>query len=83
MYSPSALCLSFSVVAPIVCTMMVTVPFSRSKSWMVMGMRSPFSSTRRMMNWPGSAFFATIGASISYRMTVGLSASFLTMRYIA
>ena len=27
--------------------------------------------------------FATIGASISYRMTVGLSASFLTMRYIA
>ena len=35
-----------------------------------------------MMNWPGSAFFATIGASISYRITVGFSASFFTMRYM-
>ena len=47
-----------------------------------MGIRSPFSSTRRMMNWPGCAFLATIGASISYRITVGFNASLVTMRYM-
>ena len=63
--SPSFRWLSFSVVAPTVWTMMVTVPFSGSKSLIVIGIRSPFSSTRRMMNWPGWAFLATRGASIS------------------
>ncbi len=62
--------------------MIVTVPFSRSYSAIVSGMRSPSASARRMMNWPGFAFFAMSGASISIRVTVGFSASFFRIVYI-
>ena len=62
--------------------MIVTEPFSRSYPAIVSGMRSPSASARRMMNWPGFAFFAMSGASISIRVTVGFSASFFRIVYI-
>ena len=80
--SPSFRWFSFSVVAPTTWKMIVTVPFSRSYPAIVSGMRSPSASARRMMNWPGFAFFAMSGASISIRVTVGFSASFFRIVYI-
>ncbi len=55
---------------------MSTVPFCRSYPATVSGMRSPFSSTRKIINWPGNAFFATAGARISIFTTVGFKISF-------
>lgn len=45
---------------------------------MVNGIRSPFSSIRKIINCPGLAFFATNGANTSNNLTVGAS-SFLLM----
>ena len=67
------------MVSPTFWKMMVTVPFSGSVSAMVRGIRSPYSSTRRMMNCPAFAFRAISGASTSSSVTVGFSSCFLTI----
>ena len=61
---------------------MVMVPRTRSLPAMVSGMRSPASSMRRMMNWPGRALRATAGACTSMSVTVSCSARFLTIWYM-
>ena len=71
------------VPAPTIWKMMVTVPASRSKSATVRGMRSESSFARTMMNWPGCAFFATSGASITSLVTVGFSGVFSTILNIS
>ena len=53
------------VVLPMACTQMVMVPALGSASAMVSGMRSPDSSSRRMMNCPGRCFLAIRGARIT------------------
>ena len=83
MLSPCCLWFSFSVVAPTIWKMMSTVPASRSYPATVRGIRSPLSSTRRMMNWPGWTFLATRGASMLMRVTEGFKGSFLTIRYMS
>ena len=60
----------------------LTVPASRSTPATVSGILSPSSSTRRIMNWPGFAFLATRGASISIPVTVGLRTVFEAILYI-
>ncbi len=55
---------------------------SLSKSETVRGIRSPSSFTRRIINCPGSAFFAISGASISINVTVAFNFCFFAMRYI-
>ena len=58
---------------------MVTVPLTGSVSAMVRGIRSPYSSTRRMMNCPAFAFRAISGASTSSSVTVAFSSRFRTI----
>ena len=65
MSSPSFNAASSIVDAPMTWNTMRMRPISRSKFAIVSGMRSPSSLTRSTMNCPGSAFFATRGASIS------------------
>ena len=73
--SPSRFPASFMVVFPTVWKMMVTLPRSGSVSATVRGIRSPNSSTRRMINWPACAFLATGGDSISIRITCEFNSS--------
>ena len=62
--------------------MILTVPSLGSVPATVRGIRSPSSSTRKMMNCPGSALLATRGARISICVTVGFSSFFLTILYM-
>ena len=55
------------------------VPFSRSALEMVRGIRSPFSSTRRMMNCPAFALAATSGAWTEIWLISGVSTFFVTI----
>ena len=72
---------SRGVVLPSVWTTIVMVPFLRSKSATVSGMRSPPSRRRSMTKWPGWAAAATSGASTSQRKVVSEKASRRTMEY--
>src|SRR5450755_450349 len=60
----------------------VTVPRSASKSATVSGMRSPCSSMRAMMKWPGRAARATSAAPTSQRNVVGPNCSRRMIGYI-
>ena len=60
----------------------VMVPFSRSASAMVSGIRSPFSSMRTMTNWPGLCLRATCGASTTSFTTFSDSSSFSTILFM-
>ena len=81
--SPTFSLESFSVVAPTVWKMSVIVPLSGLASAMVRGMRSPsWSSTMRMMNWPGLRSWAMRGASTSMRKTFSESCRFAMMRFM-
>ena len=62
---------------------MVTVPFSRSKSQIVSGIRSPFSSIFTMTNSPGWQDLATLGASTSIRKIFSASFSAFKILYIS
>ena len=81
--SPALSVASRIVVAPTAWNTMVTVPACGSAALMVSGMRSPCSSMRSMMNWPGLILRAISGARTTMRVTSALSASTLTMGYIA
>ena len=80
--SPAPSSASFAVVAPTVCTRMVTVPSVRLMSQIVKGTRSPSASTRSITNCPGFALRAAAGAAITYSLTFSASVLFASMRYI-
>jgi hypothetical protein len=61
--SPSRSVIISKVVLPTAWMTTVTVPRAASKSATVSGMRSPCSSMRAMMKWPGRAARATSGAA--------------------
>ena len=79
--SPGFICARRFVVAPTAWKTIVTVPASGSQSFMVSGMRSPRSSMRSMMNWPGLIFRAISGARTTMRVTSALSCSARSMGY--
>ena len=80
--SPSSKATMSCVEAPMGWVTMVTVPFSTSKSLMVSGMRSPFSSALTIRNWPGLAAAASLGASTTIRQMFGVSISFWIILYM-
>ena len=81
--SPAFSCARRIVVAPTAWNTMVTVPASGSHSFIVSGMRSPRSSMRSMMNWPGLILRAISGARTTMRVTSALSGSTRSMGYTA
>jgi hypothetical protein len=61
--------------------MIVIVPLSGSESTIVSGIRSPFSSMSRTMNWPALRFLAMAGASRIILTTFSDKATFSTILF--